>query len=142
MSDAEKSVVIREGTFTSPPARLWSFVADFGGLDKIMPTIDASEVDGEGVGAVRRLTMGDAVIVESLDAFDDSARSLTYSIQEAPLPFADYSATMKVDADGDGSKLTWTGTFRPDGVPAAKAKKLAGGIYEGGIAGFKAALGE
>lgn len=142
MSDAEKSVVTREGTFAASPEKLWSLVRDFGGLDQIMDGIDSCEMEGEGVGAVRRIGMGGGTVVESLDAFDEDARTLTYSIMEAPLPFADYSANMAVSAEGDGSKLTWTGTFHPAGVPAEKAEAVAGSVYEGGIAGYKSALGE
>lgn len=142
MSDAEKSVVTREATFTASPEKLWSLVSDFGGLAGIMPGIESCEMEGEGIGAVRRIPMAGGVVVESLDAFDAEARTLTYSISEAPLPFADYSASMAVEAEGEGSKLTWTGTFHPAGVPAEKAETVAARVYEGGIAGYKAALGE
>ena len=51
MSDAEKSVVTREATFTASAEKLWSLVSDFGGLAGIMPGIESCEMEGEGVGA-------------------------------------------------------------------------------------------
>ena len=137
------SEVTRSGSFAAAPARLWELVSNFGGLADIMDGIDSCTVEGEGIGAKRSLVMGGGPpVVESLDVLDHDAMTLTYSILEAPLPFKDYSATMVVSAEGDGSSLAWTGTFEPDGVPAEKAEGLAGGIYDAGIAGFRKALGE
>ncbi len=138
-----KSEVTRTGTFAASPDELWAMVSDFGGLDKFVDGLEPYETEGEGVGAKRSIPMGGGVVVETLDALDDDARSLTYSIVESPLPFKDYAATMTVGADGEsGSSLTWTGTFEPDGASKEDAEKLAGNIYSGGIAGFTKALGE
>ena len=145
MSETEQpSEVTRVGSYTASPGELWALVRDFGGLDKIMPGIERVDVEGEGVGQLRRIPAANGgMVVESLDVLDDESRTLTYSIVEAPLPFRDYSATMVVsDGDDSGSKLTWTGTFLPDGVPVDKAEHLAGRIYSGGIEGFRSALGE
>lgn len=143
MSNAEqKSEVTRSEAYAASPDALWGLVRDFGGLDKIMPGIESIEVEGEGVGQLRRMPAGGGTVVESLDVLDDDNRTLTYSIIEGPLPFRDYSATMVVAPEGDGSRLTWTGTFHADGVAVEKAERLAGNIYSGGIAGYKAALGE
>lgn len=142
MSDGQQSEVTRSGTFAASPDELWTMVRDFGGLHKFMDGMDAYPVEGEGVGAVRRIPMGGGEVVESLDVLDEDSRTLTYSITESPLPFKDYSATMVVTAEGDGSALNWTGTFQADGVPVADAEALAGNIYSGGIAGFGKALGE
>ena len=137
-----KSEVVRSGTFAAPPERLWELVADFGGLDRIMDGIESCEMEGDGVGAKRTIAMGGGAVVESLDVLDPDAMTLTYSILEAPLPFKDYSATMVVASEGEGSSLTWTGSFEADGVPAEKAEGIAGSIYDGGIAGYRNALGE
>ena len=138
-----KSEVTRSRTFAASPARLWDLVADFGSLDEIMDGIDSCEMEGEGVGAKRTMVMGGGPpVVESLDVLDHDGMTLTYSILEAPLPFKDYSATMVVAPDGDGCSLTWTGTFEADGVPVEKAEGIAGSIYDGGIAGYRKALGE
>ena len=138
-----KSEVTRTGTFAASPADLWTMVSDFGGMDKYIDAMDPYETIGDGVGAKRSIPMGGGMVVETLDALDDDAMSLTYSIVESPLPFKDYSASMTVAPEGDsGSTLTWTGTFEPDGASKEDAEKLAGNIYSGGIAGFTKALGE
>ena len=138
-----KSEVTKTGTFAASPADLWAMVSDFGGLDKFIDAMDPYETVGEGLGAKRSIPMGGGMVVETLDALDDDARSLTYSIVESPLPFKDYSAVMTVSESGaSGSELTWTGTFEPAGASKENAEKLAGNIYSGGIAGFAKALGE
>lgn len=137
------SEVVRDGTFAASPAALWALVSDFGGIDKIMDGIESCETEGEGVGMKRSLPIGGGVVVESLDSLDHDAMTLSYSIIEAPLPFKNYSATMAVAAEGEGgSALTWTGTFEAAGVPVEKAEQIAAGIYSGGIAGYRKALGE
>lgn len=138
-----KSEVTRTGTYAASPAKLWSLVSDFGGLDKYMEGIEPYETVGEGVGAKRSLPMGGGFVVETLDVLDHDNMTLTYSIVESPLPFKDYSATMTVTPDGEtGSCLSWTGAFEPDGASKEDAEKLAGNIYSGGIAGYAKALGE
>ena len=136
------SEVTETGSFAVPAARLWEFVADFGGIDKIMDGIEGCVVEGEGVGARRTIPAPNGSIVESLDVLDHDQKILTYSIVSGPMPFKDYSATMSVIADGDDAcRLAWTGTFEPNGVPVEKAEKIARSIYRGGIAGYAKALG-
>jgi hypothetical protein len=117
-------------------------VSNFGALDEIMDGIDECVLEGDGIGATRRITTGNGQIVESLNVLDHEKMTLTYSIISGPLPFKDYSATMVVTADSDDScSLTWTGSFEADGVPVEKADRIASGIYRGGIAGYTKALG-
>jgi hypothetical protein len=136
------SVVVETGSFAVPASRLWALVSDFGALDEIMDGIDECVLEGDGIGATRRITTGNGQIVESLNVLDHEKMTLTYSIISGPLPFKDYSATMVVTADSDDScSLTWTGSFEADGVPVEKADRIASGIYRGGIAGYAKALG-
>ena len=136
------SVVVETASFAVPASRLWALVSDFGALDEIMEGIDECVLEGEGVGAMRRVTTANGQIVESLDVLDPEKMTLVYSIVSGPMPFKDYSATMVVTADGDDScGLTWTGTFEADGVPTEKADRIASSVYRGGIAGYSKALG-
>ena len=83
-------------------------------------------------------------MVERLEARDDTSRSFTYSIinEDSPLPFSNYSATVSISDNGDGTcEVDWTGTFDPRGMEEEQAVNVATGIYAGAIKGARIALG-
>lgn len=117
----------------------WKVVGDFVGLIEGMGL--PVEVEGEGIGQTRKISMGPAPIVERLEARDEAAKSISYSIVEGPLPVSGYVATMRLSDVGEGrSKLTWSATFEPVGDEAA-AKQIVTGIYDGGIKGLQGRFG-
>jgi Polyketide cyclase / dehydrase and lipid transport len=139
---ADKSEVTVKDTIAAPIEDVWKLAADFGGIADIMDGIESIEVEGEGVGMLRKMPgRGGEFVVERLEALDPDRHHVAYSIVEGPLPFRDYYATIDLAADGDGTAIEWTGRFEPDGVPTEKAERLANGVYTAGIAGFKKALG-
>jgi hypothetical protein len=117
------------------PQLVWDILADFGGI-KVGGPITAFKLEGEGVGAVRTITMGGANIVERLEEFDAAGMSLKYVIlnDDCPLPVSGYSATIKIKSDGDNAcTVEWFGTFEPEGAPEA-ASQVVRSVYTGGIA--------
>lgn len=120
---------------------VWNILSDFGGI-KVGGPIEAFEIEGEGVGAVRKITMGGGQVIERLDVHDAKALTFTYSIvnDDNPLPVTGYSATVKITADSeDACSVDWSGTFEPVGDESA-ATKVVQGIYTGGIHRARAAL--
>ena len=87
--------------------------------------------------------MGGNDTVERLEALDDSAKRLQYSMVSGPLPVENYLATMQFTAIGDDrTKVDWTSSF--DGAGGANAEDLVPivrSIYEGGIGGLQARFG-
>ena len=105
--------------------------------------IEAVSYEGEGIGMLRSLTMGGGQVIERLDLLDEDSLTMTYSIinDDSPLPFSNYSATVKINDNGDGTcTVDWTGTFDPKGDSEA-AINTATGIYAGAIRGAKTQLG-
>mgnify|MGYP001604208179 CR=1 FL=1 len=130
-------------TVNSNAQSVWDILGNFGGLT-VGGSITAFSVEGEGVGAVRTITMGGADIVERLEEFDTGAMALTYTIinDDCPLPVSGYSATIKVTSNGDNAcTVEWVGTFEPKGAPEEAASDVVRGIYTGGIAGARKATG-
>lgn len=130
-------------TITLPvaPDRVWQLIGGFDSLPDWLPYIPKSELS-EG-GRVRRLVNpGGDTIVERLEAFDQSARSYTYSILEAPFPVTGYRSTLRVvGIDGDqASRVEWSGEFTPAGVSDDDASRLFGGIYRDGLKALGATL--
>lgn len=122
---------------------LWEQLGNFAGIKAGGPITSVS-YEGDGVGMVRTLNMGGGVVVERLEQHDPVARTFTYAIinDDCPLPFADYSATVKIADNGDGSAtVDWTGTFEARGVEEDQAINVATGIYAGAIKGARIALG-
>lgn len=126
-----------EGEIAAPVDDVWKVVSDFGGFIEAqgMP----AEVEGRGVGAVRKVTLGSAVIVERLESLDEENRSTSYSIVEGPLPATGYLATIRVEPAGDAAtRIEWSSTFEPaGGMSEADVAEILANVYRGGIKGLQ-----
>ncbi|MGE8188018.1 SRPBCC family protein [Pseudomonas sp. NPDC086278] len=116
---------------------VWQLIGGFNTLPDWLPFIPKSELS-EG-GRVRRLETSDGgVVVERLETFDNAAKTYSYSIVQAPFPATDYRATIKVEAQGQGARVTWSGRFSPVGVTDEEVVALFAGIYQGGLEALRA----
>ena len=132
--------VREEGELGASPDEVWKVVGDFVGLLESMGV--PVEAEGDGIGMTRTISMGPQPIIERLEARDEAAKKIVYSIVEGPLPVAQYVSTMQLSEAGSGrTKLTWSSTFEPVGDEAA-AKQIVSGIYTGGIKGLQGRFGE
>lgn len=127
--------------FTVSADEVWKRLADFGGLSDWMPGVASCETEGDGIGAVRRIAMGPAEVVERLEAFDASTRSLSYSITEGPIPVQNYLATIRVQEAGGGCHVDWTAEFDlPEGLTQEQIAPGLEGAYGGALAALKKLL--
>ena len=111
MADGKAEVKIAKS-----PDEVWDLVGNFGGLADWMPGVDSCELDGD----VRKLqTMGLEIHEQLME-------------HESPMPLDHHLATMSVEADGDGSLLTWAYEVRPDEMAGA-----IGPIYDGSAQAVK-----
>lgn len=117
--------------------QVWQLIGGFNSLPDWLPFIPRSELsDG---GRVRSLQTADgAVVIEHLQTFDNMGRTYSYSIEQAPFPATEYLATIKVEAQGDGARVTWSGRFEPVGVSNEEVEALFTGIYSGGLQALRA----
>lgn len=117
--------------------QVWKLIGGFHGLPDWLPFIASSEASE--AGRVRRLqTVDGAVVVEQLEVFDNAAKTYSYSIVQSPFPATDYLATIRVEAQGEGARVTWSGRFAPVGVSEEEVTALFGGIYQGGLEALRA----
>jgi hypothetical protein len=123
------------------PDVVWQLIGGFNSLPDWLPYIPHSELS-EG-GRVRHLAnpSGEA-IVERLEAFDNRARSYTYSILQAPFPITAYRSTLSVREieGGSASQVDWSGEFVPNGVSDEEASGLFEGIYRDGLKALAASF--
>ena len=117
--------------------KVWQLIGGFNSLPDWLPFIPKSELS-EG-GRVRSLQTADgAVVVERLESFDNGGKMYSYSILQAPFPATDYLATIRVEAQGEGARVTWSGRFAPVGVTEEEVAALFAGIYQGGLQALRA----
>ncbi|MBK5373933.1 SRPBCC family protein [Pseudomonas sp. TH43] len=117
--------------------QVWQLIGGFNTLPDWLPFIPKSELS-EG-GRVRTLQTADGgVVIERLQAFDNTAKTYSYSIEQAPFPATDYLATIKVEAQGQGARVTWSGRFNAKGVSDEEVVALFNGIYQGGLEALRA----
>ncbi|WP_426205347.1 SRPBCC family protein [Pseudomonas sp. TWP3-1] len=117
--------------------QVWQLIGGFNTLPDWLPFIPKSELS-EG-GRVRSLQTADgAVVIERLQTFDNAGKTYSYSIEQAPFPATDYLATIRVEAQGQGARVTWSGRFNAKGVSDEEVVALFGGIYQGGLEALRA----
>jgi len=114
------------GEFPASADEVWTYIGDFNGLPRFVPAVTSSRLDGQGIGARRHIQVAgtEGETVETLEAQDDAARRLSYSVQVSSLRMHDYYATIEVeDLAPDRCRVSWRCQFRPvdgdDGVETA-----------------------
>ena len=121
-----------EASIARSPDDVWKLIREFDAVGDYMPGIDSCTVDGD----VRTVGMMGIEIKEQLRDLDDDTRSISYSIIESPMAnMVSHLCTIAVEAEGDGTHLTWTVDVEPDELLA-----IFQGVYDGAVAALKAQL--
>jgi hypothetical protein len=121
--------------------RVWDLIGDFGGIGRFSKGFKGITCTGNGVGAIRTITLpNDVQMQERCELHDAACRTLDYSIVAGPMPIANYLARIQLFEDGDGTRIEWSSTFDPNGIAEPQAVAMIEGVYKGGIAGLKKAL--
>lgn len=115
------------------PDDAWKVIADFGAIADWLPMAVRSRLEGDD--RIIELEGMDEPIVERRRSQDDATRTLVYTIESSPLQLASYQATVRVEPDGDGARITWTMEFEPDEVAP-----IFQTTAEGALANLKAHL--
>ena len=123
------------------PDRLWQLIGGFNALHDWHPAIEKTELE-EG-GQVRKLSLaGGGTIVERLVSSDQGDRIYTYSIENSPLPVANYTATMRVHEGDEGhAEVEWSSEFEASGASENDAVATIRGIYQAGFDNLKKMFG-
>jgi carbon monoxide dehydrogenase subunit G len=114
----------------APSDAVWAKVGDFGGLADFFPGIDSFRLEGDE----RVIGMFGMEIRERLLSRDDATRTLTYSVVDG-VPVERHSATITVEAEGDGAKVTWAYDVEP-----AEMAPIFGDTYTAALAAVEAAF--
>lgn len=114
----------------------WDMIGQPGSLAQWHPAVDSSETEDDA----RHLVLGDGGRIEERIT-DRSERSYSYEIVEGVLPVSDYASRLSVEPSGQGSTISWSGTFEAAGVPEPDAEELIAGIYRAGLDAVAQRLG-
>ncbi len=98
-------------------ADVWSVIRPFdhyAWAGVVAETVIEDDRKGDQVGSVRRVTVGDKTLRQTLLAHSDAARSYSYGFASAPpFPVTDYAATLRVTPVIESGKafVEWWATF-------------------------------
>ncbi len=121
-----------EREFDSSADILWAMLANFGDISWI-PAIEKVELEGEGVGMIRHVTVqGMPVLAERMDAIDHEQMILDYSVPSvAYLQVRNYTARAQVFGLDDGHcRIHWACQCEADGIGEDQATANTRGFYE------------
>jgi carbon monoxide dehydrogenase subunit G len=117
-------------TVNATPDAVWAKVGDFGGVGEFFPGIESFRLEGDD----RVIGMFGMEIRERLISRDDASRSITYSVIDG-VPIESHTATITVEAEGDGSKVTWAYAVIPD-----EMAPIFGDTYKAALAAVEGAF--
>ncbi len=121
------------------PDAVWKVIGDFCGISSWHPAIEKCEISKKDGATYRTLFLkGGGTILEKQTAWDNKGKSYSYTIEESPLPVANYKATISVAPKGSGSEVIWISNFNAKGADDAKAGSTIGGIFDAGLSSIAA----
>lgn len=120
----------------------WRAMRDFAAIERA-GLAERVEMVGEGVGSCRHLHMaGGKVLVERLEARDESTMTLTYAMTEpGPMPLDHYVATLQVSGDEHACQVVFTADYEPRGIAEEKANRMLSNVYRALVNTARADLG-
>ena len=134
--DVKKEVILGSDVATT-----WKKIGGWCAIADWHPAVAKCEEVKKGDDLIRNLTLGNgALIVEKFTKRTDT--SYSYTIEESPLPIANYAATIAIAADGKKTKFTWSSTFDAKGKTDKEAADIIAGIYQAGFDALQKELGK
>jgi len=132
----------------APADKVWAIVKDFNALKNWHPAVAESPADkGNEEGSVRQLKLkSGGALTETLEAYDATKMRYSYRAKDGgALPVTNYTSTIAVKAEGNGSVVEWRGAFYrgypnndppPDQNDEAAVAAITG-VYKSGLANLK-----
>jgi len=144
MTTAPMTYACVRRTLDHPIEAVWIRIAAFGGIDLWVAGVEACRVEGEGVGAIRTLTLGDRTAREQLEAVDAAGHRLRYRILPPhALPAREVCSEIGLTALGDSrTEMTWRSEATAFTVPAEQLGARIERFYDLSIDGLVRLLEE
>jgi Polyketide cyclase / dehydrase and lipid transport len=126
-----------------PAREAWQAIKQFGRLEVWFPSMAACRIEGDGVGAVRHLTLdgGLGEITDHLSSIDDEGRRSTYRRTESPFPVTSYVGNVEVFRSFDSmAVIVWTVDFESAPDVSEIVAELLSDAIAAGLDGMEADL--
>lgn len=135
---ASAATITRTLDVKAPVAAVWSLIGSFCGIKNWLPPVGQCIEDGKAPPTRILVTKdGKAAFVELETARNEAGHSYSYHFLASPLPVKNYTATIKVTAKGNGSTISWSGSYTPDRGQEKAANDALAGVYEAGLGEIK-----
>jgi hypothetical protein len=123
-----------------PVEIVWAAISRIGKLDVWFPIIETCQVEGNGAGAVRLMTIvnGGGEIKDTIDDIDHSKRRLIYLRPVSPFPVTSYRGIVETFESYDGlAVVAWTIDFESKPEDAQSVADLVKNAISDGIDGME-----
>jgi hypothetical protein len=122
-----------ERTVPVSRTKIYSLLADFGGIGKVMgEAVESCRLEGSGIGAVRHVKAKGVPgeMAERLEAALEG-RLISYSIvAPCALPLDHYCAVVTLrDAPNGGCAIEWGSNWVAKGAPEDSVRRMLTGLY-------------
>lgn len=127
----------------APAERVWELLGDFHNLGGWHPNLPASslgnELTGNAIGSVRVFEIDGVALHETLLAYDEEARSYTYSFPDGTFEFDDYRATLRVTpvTELGASFVEWSATYDIEAEHRKESTDRVHGVFTAGLAALR-----
>lgn len=119
---------------------VWDAIRKIGRLEVWFPFIETCTVEGDGVGALRYMTVagGGGEIKDTIEEIDSKNMKLVYLRPISPFPVTYYKGTVEVFPSYDGLGIVaWTIDFESKPEDSASVAELVQSAISAGIDGME-----
>ncbi len=115
-------IIAGKYTINAPADKVWDTLKSYDYVEKYLPLVQKTEVQGSGVGATRVCTISQpdgssGKVFEKIESLDESQKTISISIADGVLPAINAISTTKVNAlDGNKTELDLSWTAEPKGI--------------------------
>lgn len=122
-----------------PSEITWEAIRKIGRLDVWFPAIETCKVEGNGIGAVRYMSLvGGGKIKDTIELIDDKNKKFVYLRPESPFPITYYKGTVEVFNSYDGlAVIAWTAEFESTPENSTPVAEIVHGAISAGLDGME-----
>lgn len=122
-----------------PLDAVWSAISNIDNLDRWFSAIKHCHVEGQGVGAIRTLTLSEGGIIRDIiEEVDFEKHQLCYKCITLPFPVSNYQGAVNLSSTSEGeTDLSWSAKYQVSNENQQEMRTLILSILNDGINGIE-----